>query len=101
MGYLQAITASLALSSLMGAVVSHPGETADQKTREIEAHHAAQTKARDAMGKCSESPGALALKSRAAERRAATVRTLREKRGIATDSEESSASRTVLSPVMF
>lgn len=80
------IAASLAVSSIVGGAIAHPGEVQSAKhiKREIEKYTQAQHKAVRSMAKIENTPQALALKARAAERRAATVAALREKRGITT-----------------
>ncbi|KAI0126508.1 Intradiol ring-cleavage dioxygenase [Xylariales sp. AK1849] len=78
------IAASLAVSSIIGGAVAHPGEkpSAEQVKREIEQYTNAAVKAGRLLSQAANSPEALALKKRAAARRAATVQALREKRGI-------------------
>lgn len=78
------LAASLAVTSIIGGAIAHPGEvqSAKQIKREIEKYANAQEKAVRSMSKVQNSPYAVALKARAAERRAATVAALRAKRGI-------------------
>jgi hypothetical protein len=81
---LKRYTASLAFSLLVGSAFAHPGEiqSAKEIKREVEKYAQAQQKAVRSMAKVQNTPHAVALKARAAERRAATVAALRAKRGI-------------------
>ncbi|KAI0124789.1 Intradiol ring-cleavage dioxygenase [Xylariales sp. AK1849] len=92
------IAASLAVSSIIGTAVAHPGEvhTAEETRHEIDQHKASQLKARRSLAECSNSPASLALKARAAERRAATAQALREKRGLTKKSLKSKRDQSAL-----
>ncbi|RYO92267.1 hypothetical protein DL762_001716 [Monosporascus cannonballus] len=78
------VIASLASSSLLGAVLAHPGEdsSAEEIKREAARHSEAHTKAHRSLGRCANSPQALALKARSIARRAATAHALRAARGL-------------------
>ncbi|RYP27656.1 hypothetical protein DL767_007586 [Monosporascus sp. MG133] len=78
------VVASLASSSLLGAVLAHPGEdhSAEEIKREAARHSEAHTKAHRSLGQCANSPQALALKARSIARRAATAHALRAARGL-------------------
>ncbi|KAI0517313.1 Intradiol ring-cleavage dioxygenase [Xylaria bambusicola] len=76
------LAASLAFTSLIGAVVAHPGEPTEKVRREILAHREAQALGRRAISACASSPKTAALKARATARRAATAEALRQKRGL-------------------
>ncbi|RYP53758.1 hypothetical protein DL768_001358 [Monosporascus sp. mg162] len=78
------VIASLASSSLLGAVLAHPGEdhSAEEIKREAARHSEARTKAHRSLGQCATSPQALALKARSIARRAATAHALRAARGL-------------------
>ncbi|RYO99224.1 hypothetical protein DL764_006883 [Monosporascus ibericus] len=78
------VVASLASSSLLGAVLAHPGEdhSPEEIKREAARHSQAQTKAHRSLGQCATSPQALALKARSITRRAATAHALRAARGL-------------------
>ncbi|KAI0431370.1 Intradiol ring-cleavage dioxygenase [Xylaria sp. FL1042] len=76
------LAASLAFSSLLGTVVAHPGESAEEVRREIMSHKAAQALGRRAISSCASSPNTAALKARSVARRAATAEALRQKRGL-------------------
>lgn len=84
------LAASLAVSSLLGGAIAHPGEvqSAQQIKREIQKYAQAQQKAVRSLAKVENSPQAVALKARAAERRAATVAALRAKRGLINSTQQ-------------
>lgn len=74
----------LAVAALVGYATAHPGEKhdAEHMKREITARdNHAQVGAR-ALGTCSNSADALALKKRSVQRRADAVKNQRKKRGI-------------------
>ncbi|XDG08320.1 hypothetical protein ABKA04_007935 [Annulohypoxylon sp. FPYF3050] len=81
MAILQKIAASLAISSLMGAVVAHPGDSKEVVAHEKAMRGHAQAHARRAITGCASETAA--LKARSVARRAATAKALREKRGLA------------------
>lgn len=78
--------------------MAHPGEvhTAAEKRREINAHKAAQVKARRSLANCANSASAVALKARSVARRAATAQALREKRSTSNKSIRSKRDQTAL-----
>ncbi|KAK1986220.1 Intradiol ring-cleavage dioxygenase [Colletotrichum cereale] len=77
------LAAALALSPLLGSVAAHGNHSPDEIAAELALRDLVTTHGRRALDACSGSPAALALKQRALERRAATARQLREKRGLA------------------
>lgn len=72
----------MAFSTLLGAAVAHPGDSAEEVRRELQAHNAAFPIARRAISACASSPNTAALKARSVARRAAAAENLRQKRGI-------------------
>jgi len=77
------LAASLAFTSLLVAVVAHPGDNQEEVRRELEAHKAALPFARRAINTCASAPNTAALKARSVARRAAVADALRQKRNIA------------------
>ena len=77
-------TAALAGSSLLGAVVAHPGEThsAEKIKKAIAARDLGMLHSKRVVEKCAGSPTHQALQARAAARRSLTAQVLRERRGI-------------------
>ncbi|KAI0181015.1 aromatic compound dioxygenase [Hypoxylon sp. FL1284] len=90
------IAASLAASSLIGAVVAHPGDSAEVVKHEKAMHKHAQVAARHAINAWATSSVATSLKARSAARRTATVQALREKRGITEKSLKNKRDQTAL-----
>jgi hypothetical protein len=78
------IAASLAVASIFGGAVAHPGEvhTDEEIKRELASYRVASNKASRSLARVADSPAALSLKARAVARRAATAQALREKRGL-------------------
>lgn len=78
------IAASVAVASIFGSAVAHPGEvqTAEEIKREINSYTAAHVKAGRSLARVANSPAARALRTRAVARRTATAEALREKRGL-------------------
>lgn len=75
----QTLAATLALPL---AVVAHPGDNTDAIKREMAQRNTQHAYASRAISQCQNTPQALALKQRTAERRAAKAIELREKRGL-------------------
>ncbi|KAI1455748.1 aromatic compound dioxygenase [Annulohypoxylon moriforme] len=80
MAILRKIAASLAISSLIGATVAHPGDSKEVAQHEKAMRGHAQAHARRAITGCA--PETASLKARSVARRAATAQALREKRGL-------------------
>lgn len=64
------------------AAIAHPGENVQAIKREMAQRSEQHTYASRALSQCANTPQALALKARTAERRAAKAVELREKRGL-------------------
>ncbi|KAI0150017.1 aromatic compound dioxygenase [Hypoxylon sp. NC0597] len=79
---LRKITASLAVSSFIGAAVAHPGDSEEVVKYERSMQKYAQAGARRAITGCNTTPEAAALKARSVARRSAAAQALREKRGL-------------------
>ncbi|KAI1855796.1 hypothetical protein JX265_012241 [Neoarthrinium moseri] len=90
--------ASLAAASVIGSALAHPGEvhTAEEKKREIDNFKAAQLNLRRSFAEVGKTPEALALKARAAARRAGIAQALREKRGLTKKSLKSKRDQAAL-----
>ncbi|KAK1990369.1 aromatic compound dioxygenase [Colletotrichum falcatum] len=77
-----ALAAALALSPLLGSVAAHGNHSPEEMAAELALRDLVTAHGKRALDACSNSPAAMALKQRALERRAATARQLREKRGL-------------------
>ncbi|KAI2469769.1 aromatic compound dioxygenase [Annulohypoxylon bovei var. microspora] len=77
---LRKLAASLAISSLIGAAVAHPGDSKEVAQHEKAMRKHAQAGARRAITGCASETAS--LKARSVARRAATAHALREKRGL-------------------
>lgn len=80
----QALAAVMALSLALPSTLAHPGEKVSQESlkREMSLRSAQHAAASRSLSKCQNSPAALALKSRAINRRAEKVTKLRKERGL-------------------
>ncbi|GKT47086.1 uncharacterized protein ColSpa_07267 [Colletotrichum spaethianum] len=67
---------------LLGSVAAHGNHSPEEIAAELALRDVVTAHGRRALDACSNSPAALALKQRALERRAATAKQLREKRGL-------------------
>lgn len=76
----------LAIAAFAGYAIAHPGEKHDaaHMKRELTARDNAARNGARALGSCSNSVGAQALKKRSIQRRADAVSTIRQERGIKT-----------------
>ncbi|KAI1392635.1 aromatic compound dioxygenase [Hypoxylon trugodes] len=79
---IRTIAASLAFSSFLGATIAHPGDSHEVVKYEKALRKHSQTTARRAITGCNGASETAALRTRAAARRAAAVKNLREKRGL-------------------
>lgn len=87
MVFLSKLAGTLALATAFSGVLAHPGEKHDVNAvkREIMLRNLIGEHNRRALELCAGSEADVTLKARAIERRAATLKALREKRGIPTD----------------
>ncbi|KAI0126145.1 Intradiol ring-cleavage dioxygenase [Xylariales sp. AK1849] len=75
----------LAAMMALPSVLAHPGENQEAIKREMVLRNDQQMKAARSLAACQDSPNALALRSRAAARRAAKASELRVKRGLGSE----------------
>lgn len=80
----QTLAAVLALSLALPSTLAHPGEqvTSESMKREMSLRNAQHAAASRSLSQCQNSPAAVALKARAAARRAEKVANLRTERGL-------------------
>lgn len=89
-----AISSTLATASLLGLTLAHPGEKHDHAKirREVHARDLRAAAAKRSLGACENSIKHRSLMERSVARRAQTLNSLREKRGISV----SKSSRNIL-----